>query len=385
MKSEDFNGIVNEGILSSLYGAATNNAGYQNSQEIKQFQSLFNNKLKNATKGGIGINDFLNSYLTKNGAKTQKALTNSYQTALKTAKNNVINSGYSNGSIDALGNVVYNILSMSGGANNANANANNANANANNANANNAGANPTKAVKQPKNNRTATPPAANQNPAAGNGQIDPNTNQIIAKIRSIKNTPEEIDDLVDIIAISMVKLYKIAPKNYKRIIMNLVHNGGTPIAPVQQPAAAAATTASTPNYSGGQRQVTPSIIQYPGKFNLTQPVQATKPTAQITNQQPNTLQPNLSTAQTAPVAQPAQSQNNEPTFTDQPLSASNTTTEPKLGNSTGSVSRTPDSMGRIEPTNDQAMRDISRNALDKRINARQNVQKAMTTRSGLPK
>jgi hypothetical protein len=44
----------------------------------------------------------------------------------------------------------------------------------------------------------------------------------------MKSTPQEIDDLLNIAAVTMIKLYKIAPKDYKRIIGNLFNNGGMP-------------------------------------------------------------------------------------------------------------------------------------------------------------
>jgi hypothetical protein len=381
MKSNDFNTNIDEGILSNIYGAATNNAGYLNKQETKQFGSVFKNRLLTNYKSGINVDDFLDSYFAKNGIDKTK-ITGSYASSLERAKNRVLASNYSNGSIDELGKVVYNIGSLNPGnttQGDLSDQPGNVGGKARAASGAGAGAK-----------------ATNQDPAAGDGIIDPNTNQIISKIRSMKNSPEEIDDLVDIIAMSMIKLYKISPKNYRRIIMKLVNNGGTPTMPTQQTTAPVTTpnttnSTSAPNYSkylGGQQYVTPSIIQYPSKFNTKPPAQSAvtaQPTQQITNQEPNTLQPNLSQAQPEPAVQSNLS-TNEPTFSDKPLPSLNAkNTEPKLGNSTGNISRTPDSMGRIDPTDNQAMRDISRNALDKRINARQNVQNKITTRGGLPK
>ena len=80
----------------------------------------------------------------------------------------------------------------------------------------------------------------------------------------MRNSPEEIDDLIDIAAMTLIKLYKVSPKNYKRIILSLFNNGGRPSV------SAAIDTAQQPikdtnpsNYSGGHTQApAPSSINY---------------------------------------------------------------------------------------------------------------------------
>lgn len=199
MKSNDF--VVNEGLVGSALGAlgnvALNKLTNTNSSEQRRFLKLFSDRFNTQLKLNpqLNINDFLDLYWKKNNYDVS-SLPASYKNSLDSASQLVANDP-SSSNLTQLGNVVYSIAAMlHGSVSNTNQSTN-----------------------------TTT------KKTLGNNQIDTETNQIIAKIRSMQNTPEEVDDLIDILAISMFKLYKIAPKNYKQIMMSLLNNGGRPSMP----------------------------------------------------------------------------------------------------------------------------------------------------------
>jgi hypothetical protein len=386
----------------------------------------------------VTIDDFLNQYWTKNRWDIN-SLPPSYTQSLNDIVDTV-NSDPSTSNIKKLANSVYSIALMLPTITNSKKNKNNNNANNTN---NTPAANTPKSRRQSNTNQATPQPVANQNPAAGNGQVDPNTNQIIAKIRSIKNTPDEIDDLVDIIAISLFKLYKIAPKNYKRIIMSLFNNGGRPSMPgpnnvapqtipqsepeQEQPTVSA--TSATSATSAPKGPATGSLTGWQQGPTASQPTTPTKPV------QPPVTTPTVTSvpATTTPVTDISPK---EPSLNDTfpPIDTSKfDTTEPELKGSLDSkpgrnADFTRGGKGVFDPDNTdvndkifnrsldrrtkgiQAARDemdrnsekskpksntdrndiskkISQRRLDKQINARQAIQKAMTpksSRAGLP-
>jgi hypothetical protein len=300
-------------------------------------------KRERQTHPNISVDDFMEMYWRKNNWDASN-LPTAYKQSLDNAQQ-AATANTTPQTIQQLGNIVYSLALMMPGAGSANTQQTR------------------QTVQQPQQPQQNTQ-QQNINPAAGDGQLDPNTNQIITKIRSIKNTPEEIDDLVDIIAISLFKLYKIAPKNYKRIVMSLFNNGGKPsmpaanniapqtkapasqqTTPVTPSASAAAPTQTTPNYSS-VKGYAPNTVSYNNNIKATTP----SPTQSATS----------NTSTTVPSNRPTPTGNRNVEFTGRGL-------------------------GRIDPVNTAAADKISQNALDKRINARSAAQAAMTTRAGLPK
>ena len=195
----------------------------------------------------LTLPDFMEMYWTKNNWDISK-LPPSYKSSLDNAMASTEAANFSTTSLQELGNVVYDIAQRIPGANRQ-----------------------PEVIQSQQPQQTVEPqaqtpvqptPAAPSTPVTG--EVDNSTSQIITKIRSMRNSPEEIDDLIDIAAMTLIKLYKVSPKNYKRIILSLFNNGGRPSV------SAAIDTAQQPikdtnpsNYSGGHTQApAPSSINY---------------------------------------------------------------------------------------------------------------------------
>jgi hypothetical protein len=84
------------------------------------------------------------------------------------------------------------------------------------------------ALMLPNGNTPSTYQQNTQTAAVQPNQIDPSTSQITSKITSMNNTPQEIDDLLSIAAVTLMKLKVIAPKKYNDAIVGLFNNGGNP-------------------------------------------------------------------------------------------------------------------------------------------------------------
>lgn len=242
MKSNEFN--VNEGFKDVAQGAlrGIGNVGktlyntspfkgalrpltdpFRNTQQTnnRRHKSLFVNDFAQQFARDhqrypqLTLPDFMEMYWAKNNWDISK-LPPSYKASLDSAMSNTEAANFTTTSLQELGDKVYDIAQRVSGTNRQ------------------------PEVLQPQQTQqTAVPqtPAAaqttqsTQQPAAASsatGEIDNGTNQILSKIRSMKNTPQEIDDLLQIAAITLVKLYKIAPKDYKNIIVSLFNNGGKP-------------------------------------------------------------------------------------------------------------------------------------------------------------
>ena len=173
-----------------------NPAGYTSQQ--KNFINLFTQQFNRERQSypNLNVDDFLEMYWRKNQWDVSK-LPPTYKQALDNAKQTVATNPNEQ-SIEKLANVVYNIALMMPEYTNT------------------------------QQNQSATPATMPSYRQPAPAKIDTDTNQIISKIRSMKSTPEEIDDLLNIAAVTMIKLYKIAPKDYKRIIASLFNNGGKP-------------------------------------------------------------------------------------------------------------------------------------------------------------
>lgn len=388
MKSNDF--AVNEALLGidpwqmlgkyalgKLEGSSfTNNFIQQYKKEIK-------------THPNLPIDDFLEMYWRKNNIDIS-TLPPTYKQSLDNAKQAVTTTPTSQ-TLQQLGKVVYSIISMTP---------------ASQPNATNQ-TNP-QSVKNP----AASSSASASSAASSTQQIDPNTNQIISKIRSIKNTPDEIDDLVDIIAIALFKLYKIAPKNYKRIVTSLFNNGGKPSMPsptdmtVKPQTTTQSTSPQTGSFTSWQNGPTATAQQNnvptqpkPTRAKKVATTKTTEPTVK-----PVPLEPEPIVQQ--PKVEPEKA--NEPTLP--PEVKPEISTEPSLNDKfpefdsskysePGEISDIPSKPGRnadftrggkgvLDPNSTDSMRNISRKALDKRINARNAVQKKITPkifRAGIPK
>jgi hypothetical protein len=154
----------------------------------------------------LTLPDFMETYWTRNNWDISK-LPPSYKTSLDSAIASAEAANYSTTSLQELGSMVYDIAQRVPNANRQ------------------------PEVLQPQQAQQTVEPQAQAAPTSPvTGEVDNSTSQIISKIRSMRNSPDEIDDLVDIAAMTLIKLYKVSPKNYKRIILSLFNNGGRPSA-----------------------------------------------------------------------------------------------------------------------------------------------------------
>lgn len=229
MKSNEFN--VNEAFLGinpwkMAAGYALNKMRGSNTTGIdphqeKNFIKIFTQQYDREHKihPNLNIDDFLDMYFRKNNWDASN-LPATYQQSLDNAKQ-AVTANPSPQTVQQLASVVYNIALMlpSGGGQSR--------------------------QQQTQQAQQTTPAAAPVSPT----QLDPETIQILGKIRGMKNTPENINDLTDIISMSLMKLERISPKSYSKVISRLMTNGGRASSPAPAPAA--------PNYSGGQRQAPP--------------------------------------------------------------------------------------------------------------------------------
>jgi hypothetical protein len=208
MKSKDFG--VNEAFLGidpwkmagnyalKQLGKYTNPDGLEDPNQQRNFIKLFTQQYNKEYKihPNLNIDDFMDMYWRKNNWDASN-LPTSYQQSLDNAKQTVTTNP-SPQTIQQLAGVVYNIALMLP----------------------KGGYSYRQQQTQPV---TATAAAASSAP-----QIDPNTTQITSKIRSMSNTPQEIDDLLYIAGITLMKIKMIAPKQYKDVIASLFNNGGNP-------------------------------------------------------------------------------------------------------------------------------------------------------------
>jgi hypothetical protein len=228
MKSNEFN--VNEAFfgidpwkmaagyaLNKMRGS--NSTGIDPEQE-KNFIKLFTQQYTREYKihPNLNIDDFLDMYFRKNNWDASN-LPGTYQQSLDNAKQ-AVTANPSQQTVQQLARVVFNIALMlpSGG-------------------------------QRPSQQQTQQAQQTAPAPAASSTQLDPETIQILGKIRGMKNSPENIIDLTDIISMSLMKLQRISPKTYSKVISSIMSNGGRASTPAPAPAA--------PNYSGGQRQAPP--------------------------------------------------------------------------------------------------------------------------------
>jgi hypothetical protein len=240
MKSNEFN--VNEAFFGidpwkMAAGYALNKMRGSNPtgidpQQEKNFIEIFTQQYNRENKihPNLNIDDFLDMYFRKNNWDASN-LPATYQQSLDNAKQ-AVTANPSPQTVQQLASVVYNIALMlpSGG-----------------------GQSRQQQTQQAQQTAPASAPAASS-------QLDPETIQILGKIRGMKNTPENIIDLTDIISMSLMKLQRISPKSYAKVISRLMSHGGRPSAPAPSPAA--------PNYSGGQRQAPPpSNVTYNNTSN----------------------------------------------------------------------------------------------------------------------
>jgi len=209
MKSKDFG--VNEAFLGidpwkmagnyalKQLSKYTNPNGLDDPNQHRNFIKLFTQQYDKEYKihPNLNIDDFMDMYFRKNNWDASN-LPTSYQQSLDNAKQTVTTNP-SPQATQQLANVVYNIALMlpKGGY----------------------------SYRQQQTQRTQ-PVAATA--ASSAPQLDPDTNQIISKIRSMSNTPQEIDDLLSIAGITLMKIKIIAPKQYKDVIASLFNNGGNP-------------------------------------------------------------------------------------------------------------------------------------------------------------
>jgi len=228
MKSNEFN--VNEAFLGidpwkMAAGYALKKMRGSNSTGIdpeheKNFIKLFTQQYNREHKihPNLNIDDFLDMYFRKNNWDASN-LPGTYQQSLDNAKQ-AVTANPSPQTVQQLASVVYNIALMlpSGGQ---------------------------------RSSQQQTQQAAAPTAPAASSQLDPETIQILGKIRGMKNSPENIIDLTDIISMSLMKLQRISPKTYSKVISSIMSNGGRSSTPAPSPAQ------STPNYSGGQRQAPP--------------------------------------------------------------------------------------------------------------------------------
>jgi len=164
-----------------------------------QQKNFINNFVQQVTRDfqihpNLTLNEFLSMYWRKNQWDVRK-IAPAYKASLAKSVSDAENDRLSTGSLEKLGNVVYHIALM-------------------------------------------MPPASSQTRMQSGPQvavapvqaptIETDTNQIISKIRNMNNTSQEIDDLLSIAAVTLIKLRVIAPKQYNNAIAGLFNNGGNP-------------------------------------------------------------------------------------------------------------------------------------------------------------
>jgi hypothetical protein len=229
MKSNDFQvnealGDIAKSAISGL-GRLTNPvyrrqlARQSNSDPTRQKDYFINSFVQQFTRDqqahpNLTLADFMEMYWRKNKWDITK-LAPSYKVSLDSTIQST-ESNLSPESLKKLGEVVYNIALM-----------------------------------LPNGNTPSIYQQSNQTTAVQNNQLDPETTQILSKIRSMRSTPQEIDDLLQIAAITLVKLYKIAPKDYKRIIGSLFNNGGKPDVSSAEQQLTKPPTSNKPMAAGG--------------------------------------------------------------------------------------------------------------------------------------
>jgi len=193
MKSNDFS--VSEGMFSGVFG---NSNAAADSQQQKKFVNSFIQQFNRdrQTHPNITIDDFMNVYWRKNNWDIS-GLPPAYQQSLDNAKQ-AVTANLSIQTVQQLASIVYNIALMLP-----------------------SGRQQSSQQTQPAAAATTTTPS----------QVDPETIQILGKIRGMKNSPENIIDLTDIISMSLMKLQRISPKTYSKVITSLMSNGGNASTP----------------------------------------------------------------------------------------------------------------------------------------------------------
>jgi len=239
MKSNDFD--VNEAFLGidpwKMAGKAalkqlskyTNPNGLDDPNQHRNFIKLFTQQYDREYKihPNLGIDDFMDIYWRKNNWDASN-LPTSYQQSLDSAKQ-AVTANPSSQTVQKLADIVYNIALMlpKGGYSYRQQQ--------------------TQQAQQTQQTQQATTAAAPVAP-----QLDPDTNQITAKIRSMNNTPQEIDDLIHIAGMALIKIKMIAPKQYNNVILGLFNNGGNPSVSAANSVVQQATKPSKPKYSSVQ-------------------------------------------------------------------------------------------------------------------------------------
>ena len=398
MKSKDLG--VNEAFLGIDPWKMMGNyalSKLQGSGFINDFVNQYKKDLK--IHPNLSVDDFIDMYWQKNNWDINN-ISPAYKKSLDDAKQAVITNP-STQSLVQLGKVVYSIASKlpSSGTS-------------------------TATTQQSTNQSGVFRSNTTQSGSYGNGQLDPSTSQIIGKIWGIKNTPDEIDDLVNIVANSIFKLYKVAPQTYSQIIMSIVNNGGRPSMPdlnlmAKKQSAKQQSTITKPSVNS-----TPTVNTTP-KASVIKPIPKGPTSGSLSGWQknatissntpvstpnvPSTTEPNISKTiepektVTEPTKDVISKSNELPTSTDTIKEPSLTDKFPEFDSTKysepGEINDVPKQRGRnadftrggkgvLDPNNTNAMKDISNKALNKRINARNAVQKQITPkifRAGIPK
>lgn len=238
MKSSDFG--VNEAFLGidpwQMAGKAalkqlrkyTNPNGLDDPNQQRNFIELFTKQYdrEHNIHPNLSIDDFMDIYWRKNNWDASN-LPAAYQQSLDSAKQ-AVTTNPSSQAVQKLADIVYNIALMlpKGGYSSRQ-----------------------QQIQQTQQATTTAVPVA--------PQLDPDTNQITAKIRSMNNTPQEIDDLIHIAGMALIKIKMIAPKQYNNVILGLFNNGGNPSVSAANSVVQQATKPNKPKYSSVQSH-TPS-------------------------------------------------------------------------------------------------------------------------------
>lgn len=235
MKSNDFG--VNEAFLGidpwkmagnyalKKLSKYTNPDGVEDPNQQRNFIKLFTQQYDREYKihPNLNIDDFMDMYWRKNNWDASN-LPTAYQQSLDNAKQ-AVTTNPSPQTIQQLAGVVYNVALMlpKGGH--------------------------SYRQQQTQQTQQATATAVSSAP-----QLDPSTTQITSKITSMNNTPQEIDDLLSIAAVTLMKLKVIAPKKYNDAIVGLFNNGGNPSVSAATGAVQQATKPTKPKYASVQSQ-----------------------------------------------------------------------------------------------------------------------------------
>jgi hypothetical protein len=234
MKSNDFN--VNEGLFTGLF---SNSNGAADPKQHKVFVNNFVQQFNRDRRihPNITVDDFIEMYWKKNNWDISN-LPPAYQQSLDNTKQ-AVTTNPSLQAVQQLASVVYNI-----------------------------------ALKLPFGTRTSNQSSQTQTqpaPTSASAQLDPETIQILGKIRGMKNSPENIIDLTDIISMSLMKLQRISPKSYATVITSLMSNGGN----ASVPSAATVQKTATPKpMSAGGGKLDPSNPNDAGLISAIQRAQA---------------------------------------------------------------------------------------------------------------